>query len=164
MKINMNQLKNLTLGLVCLGMTACSTDKLDNSYDDLDKNSSANITFINALEDPASFYIKYKAINRSVFTDQYKAVDLLSQEISEPYVFQWNDALKNMEIGVLDTNSQLKTGNLDIEITENNNYWTIAWQEADIYKLSTFLKNEQNPAESFGVRILTSNANKIYRC
>lgn len=156
-------IKILGACLTSLWLSACggASDKIDDSLDKLEKNRHAGITFINALDEMAAFYIKPKSISHSVFTEQYQAVEILSGEVSSPYSYQWHQSLEETKFGVRDSNSQSKSTTLKKEVNQDGNYWLLAWQDEDEYQLSLFAKSQQNN-NNYSVRIFANQAFPIY--
>lgn len=151
------KIKSSTLALsIVFAVTGCGSDKIDKSLDDADKDKSANITFVNALDEMASFHVQIKALSRDVFSDKDKAADVAINEISSPYKYAWSDSLENTTFGVRDTNSQTKKSKLDQKLTADSNVFAVAWLSGANYKLSVFEKHTSVQADVYNVRIFAN--------
>ncbi|PAJ71761.1 hypothetical protein CJF42_24980 [Pseudoalteromonas sp. NBT06-2] len=153
------KIKSSTLALsIVFAVTGCGgSDKIDKSIDDAVKDISANITFVNALDEMASFHVQIKHLSRDVFSDKDKAADVAINEISSPYKHAWSDgSLKNTTFGVRDSNSQTKESKLDQELNADSNVFAVAWLSGTNYKLSVFEKQTSVQADVYNVRIFAN--------
>ncbi|GAA0372707.1 hypothetical protein GCM10009092_41220 [Bowmanella denitrificans] len=141
--------------LAALGMGACSSDQVDKAIDDRPKNRDTTITFVNALNDDAGFYLHPHAMFGDVFRDKYKAVDLLSEDYGS-YLYGWNKDYAKTTFGVRNKNSNNKSRKLDAHLADGGRTWVVAWMNGSNYELSVFDKSPRNRADIISVRVLAN--------
>ncbi|SFD26873.1 hypothetical protein [Pseudoalteromonas denitrificans] len=153
--------RNSALALsIVFTVTGCGggSDKVDTLLDDLTpKDKSANITFVNALDEMASFYVQIRDLNRDVFSDEDKASDIAVNEISSPYKHAWGESLNNTTFGVQDANSQTKKDTLNQELTADSNVFAVAWLSGTDYQLSVFDKQASDKADVYSIRVFANS-------
>ncbi len=142
----------LTMSL--LGLTAC-TDKIDDSLDEGDKDESADVTVVNAIDDTISFYSKIDTIHRDVLDEDQYRFDILPLQ-AENYEFEWYDHNDGEgKFGIKEANSQVRTATSRVELKENREYWAIAWTDDSRYRLSVFEKKSPILTTNYRVRLFT---------
>jgi len=161
--MNMVITKQLNVGMILallLAVTACggSSDKIiDNTH----KDKHADISFINGLDSSVAFHIKTRLLNRDVFDDKQKAVDVPRHGRSD-YRFRWISASKERsQIGVINSYDSSQSLKLNLEIKHKGNYWTIAWQSGDGYRLAVFNKSSSDEAGRFSVRVFSNTVQEV---
>jgi hypothetical protein len=144
---------------VVFAVSACGgSDKVDTLLDDLiPKDKSVNITFVNAVDEMASFYVQIRDLQRSIFSDEDKASDIAANEMSSPYEHAWGESLNNTTFGVQDTNSQSKRRSVDYELNDNSDVFAVAWLSGTDYRLSVFEKQASNTADIYSVRVFANS-------
>ncbi len=142
----------LTVSL--LGLTAC-TDKIDDSLDEGDKDESADITVVNAIDDSISFYSKIDSIHRDVLDEDQYRFDILPLQ-AEHYEFEWYDYNDGEgKFGIKEANSQVRTATTRVDLKEDREYWAIAWTDDSRYRLSVFEKRNPILTTNYRVRLFT---------
>ncbi|MBT1066048.1 hypothetical protein KJY73_20910 [Bowmanella sp. Y26] len=152
MKIGVEQITLLLLG--ALGIVACG-DQIDKSIDDRPKNRDTALTFVNALNDDARFYLQPQVMIGDVFQEKYKAADLLKNDYRS-YLYAWNKDHHKTTFGVRDNNSNNKQHKLDANLTDGGRTWVVAWMKGNDYQLSVFEKSPRNRSDTITLRVLAS--------
>ena len=139
---------------------------LSNFDDDIkaaEKNRSSTVTFINATNDMANFYARpLGIILDEVYESEYEVASLLKGEVSEPYIYRWNEHLSTSEFAIADSASITKKDKMEYTLENNNAYWGIAWIDNNKYSIS-ILNTMSNPDNnSYSIRFFSMSDQNIF--
>ena len=129
--------------------------------DDVTKKKEATISYINALDEQASFYVKKSSASGSIFNSEHLATTELRGDYSDGFKHKWTGVEKN-QLAVENTNTREYRANMQLSLDNNYNYWLVAYLEKKEYKLSFFQKSSSNRADSYRVRVLANDKLDIY--
>jgi hypothetical protein len=143
--------------IVMLSVTGCNTDAIT-------KNDS-RISYINALDEQATFYAKKRAVvdnnSDSVYHSKYKVASLISGDYSDEIKHKWY-LLDGSRFAVEDTNTRDKRVSIKKRLKDDRNYWLIAWLNAGDYELSLLRKSSSNRDGLYRVRVFANDSLAIY--
>lgn len=145
--------------VLALTLTACGSEENAKDINDwvIDvskKEKYAELTFVNMLDEMATFYGKTKQMNRDVF-DNRQQINSVSAGEGESHKFKWgagNQKKEEIRLGVADTNTLSYRGFVDIELEDTLEYWTVAWKDNEIIQLSAFKRTPVVPTTHYNLR------------
>jgi hypothetical protein len=151
------QIKHLSIACALIAtLGACGNSTLDKIVDKVEKNVSTNISYVNALENSTTFYLKSSVYNANVFAERFKIEELLAAQVSENHEHQW---IKGASQSVFAIENSITNGSrvsYNTELNENSDFWAIAWNEANDSVLSVFEREDNNKTGVYSVRIFTT--------
>ena len=140
---------------VLVGITACSGSSSDRVIDGLKKDKQATVSFVNAVNERATFYLKARILNRDTFDSENRVANVLSRNVDD-YIYKFNKTTEESRIGVRDAATQTKSATLDMDIDDKASYWVIAWLNGDAFRLSSFRKSTADETGVFKVRLFAN--------
>lgn len=155
--MNDSMIKTLTPILVTLSLCILSACKTSDSI----SNNDTQISYINALDEQASFYAKKDSNSSNVYDDENYVVSLLKNEVSEAVKHRWF-SLERTSFSVEDTNSRSIRTRIKSTLKDKNNYWLVAWLKENNYQLSLLKKVRSNRDNIYRVRLFTTDRFKVY--
>ena len=155
--VNNQQHKKLAVTLVmAITLSACG-GTADKIIDNINTNQSTNISYINALDNNTSFYLQSAIYNASVYESQFKTIELMSGEVSEVIPHDWIDGANESVFAIENSITNASRVSQDANITEQADYWVVAWSNVNESKLAVFEKKVSNTADMYSVRLLTTS-------
>lgn len=145
------------LTLLALLVSACgSSDKIvGDILDDIETKHSANISYVNGIDESVTFYIKSTVYPNSVFDNDHRIVNLQHTHASNEIKHKWIDGAKETEFAIADTNTASKKRIITRDLQDNQDYWSVAWMMDGDYQISLFNKLSSNQSGKFRVRVFT---------
>lgn len=134
-------------------LTGCNDDALT--------NNSATISYINALDKQATFYVKKGSDSSSVYSNKYKVTTLVQGDYSDEIKHKWF-GIQDSRFAVEDTNSRDEQVSIDYRLKDDRNYWSIAWLKNDEYNLSLFKRAPSNRDGLYRIRIFANDKLDVY--
>jgi len=128
-------------------MAGCSEESLT--------NNDANISYINALNEQATFYVKESTDSGSVYDNKYKTVTLMSGEFSDEIKHKWFGLVMS-NFAVEDTNTRDEQKSYNELLRDNRDYWVIAWLKNNDYKLSLLRKSASDNEGVYRIRVFAN--------
>jgi len=150
--------KTLLISSFIFLTTACGESAYDDTIDKLDKKYSADINYINAVNNSSTFYAKSNLYLRDVYHGDFEVVKLLAAGVSGSITHKWSSHGHKFEFATEDTNSGANTTDVRFDLTNQANYWAVAWLNNNNDTLSIFQKKTSSVSGVFSVRIF-ANAN-----
>ncbi|MBT8167504.1 hypothetical protein [Falsiruegeria litorea] len=138
---------------VMLTTSGCNTDE-SISYND------ARISYINALDEQVSFYVKKDGESGNLYNDKHHTIMLMKYDHSDEIKHKWFGYQKS-EFAVQDSNSKSSKAVIKKSLKDNEKYWLIAWLDSGHYKLSVVKKYPSSRDNVYRVRIFADSEYKV---
>lgn len=138
---------------ILLFITGCDGDALS--------KNDATISYINALDEQANFYVKKSSNSGSIYDCKHKAISLMRGENSDEIKHKWF-GLEKSELAVENTNNRKEQINIKEVLKDDRNYWLIAWLDGSDHKLSLFKKSSSSRDNLYRVRVFANNKLDVY--
>ncbi|MDU0353926.1 hypothetical protein RS130_08285 [Paraglaciecola aquimarina] len=152
--MNVKRKINLLFSMSFLAMlSACTEEALS--------NNDAEMSYINALDEQATFYIKKSSNDRDIYDSDYRTISLLSGEASYDIEHDWFSYEKSY-IGVEDTNTRSEQVYISTNLRDKRSYWVVAWLDNRDYDISVFQKRKSNMADVIRVRIFANDRYAVF--
>lgn len=123
--------------------------------------NDSKISYINALDEQATFFIKENGASGDVYSNKHRVISLLKETASGEIKHTWF-GFKQSEIAVEDTNTRSHYTSIKKTLRDKRNYWTIAWLDNNDYELSIFEKNTSNEDGVYRVRVFSDGQYPVY--
>ncbi|NTS77534.1 hypothetical protein HR060_11735 [Catenovulum sp. SM1970] len=152
--------KILTSVIICTALSACSKNDIDDSIDDVEKNRTSDIYFVNALDVTATFYVKNELMVNDLYKSQFDRGDVESNAVSNTFEYDWNKQHDDTEFGVRDTNSSAKLAKQKHKLKDNRDFWSIAWRSEGNNprnQLSVIEKRAADQNDVLSIRVFASS-------
>lgn len=153
--------KTALISSLIIVLSACGSDKYDDSVDKLEQNRSSELVFVNTMDEMVTFYVKNSIKWKEIFDDNYKVLDLVKNSSSEPNKYTWHDDLNNSYFGVQDTNSKVNKAHVEVELKNGIDFFVVSWESSNEYKISVLEKKPSNTSDVFRIRVFTDSDMKI---
>jgi hypothetical protein len=144
-------------------LSACGeSDKIaDELLEEIDTDSYANVTVINTLDRAVAIHIKNELFNREVFNSDFKKIEVLAENFSESYRYEWVSDNDKSEFGVLDANNGENRASAEITLDDETDYWVVAWQNGQSRAINIFEQEQAPEADKYKVRVFADGAYTI---
>ena len=144
-------------------LSACGeSDKIaDELLEEIDTDSYANVTVINTLDRAVAIHIKNELFNREVFNSDFKKLEVLAENFSESYRYEWVSDNDKSEFGVLDANNGENRASAEITLDDETDYWVVAWQNGQSRAINIFEQEQAPEADKYKVRVFADGAYTI---
>lgn len=142
-------------------LITASIVSLSGCNDDAVSNNDATISYINGLDEEATFYIKKSSASSSVYHNKHKAVSLLSGDYSDEIRHKWF-GLEMTQLAVEDTNARDEQVSIKQLLKDDRDYWLISWLNGRDYELSLLKKASSNRDGLYRVRVFANDKLDIY--
>ena len=151
-------------GLFVLLVTGCgSADKvISDVVDNIKTRHKAQITYVNASENMASFYIKSTVNPLSVYDDKFFVTSLRENSFSEFVTHSWIDGAFEAEFAAFDTNTEQNRTNFKRNLSADTDYFALLWFGTTGHQISVI---ERKPAVSpsvYTLRLFTASPVQIF--
>jgi hypothetical protein len=153
MKFINKKMVSMILTASMISLTGCNDDAIT--------NNQATISYINALDEQATFYIKKSSASSSVYSNKHKVVSLMSGEASNEIRHEWF-GFETSRLAVEDTNGRDEQESITELLKDDRDYWLIAWINGRDYKLSLLKKSSSDQDGLYRVRVFSNEKLDIY--
>lgn len=138
------------------GITACGGSANDIIIDGLDKKYDANISYVNAIDDATTFYLKSRLYIKSVYDSDFEIIDLTTGSASRPITHKWSSLGHKSLFAIEDSNSGKNYADFTYSLDNNESYWAVAWLDNNTETISVFKKKPLDKNDVFKVRIFAN--------
>jgi len=145
--VNMRTSALVLATVTTMFMAGCSEESLT--------NNDANISYINALNEQATFYVKESTDSGSVYDSKYKTVTLMPGDFSDEIKHKWFGLVMS-NFAVEDTNTRDEQKSFNEMLRDNRDYWVIAWLKNNDYKLSLLRKSASDNEGVYRIRVFAN--------
>ncbi len=142
-------------------LTTAATLFITGCDDDSITNNDATISYINALDEQATFYVKKSSVSASVYDNKHKTVSLMRGDSSDNIRHKWF-GLEMSRFAAEDTNSRDEQVSIKELLKDDRDYWLVAWLNGRDYKLSLLRKSSSDRDGIYRVRIFANDKLDIY--
>lgn len=144
-------------------LSACGeSDKIaDEILEELDTDSYADVVVINTLDRAVAVHIKNELFNREVFNSDFKKLEVLAENFSENYRYEWVSDNDKSEFAILDANNGENRASKEVTLDNEGNYWVVAWQNGQSRAVNVFEKEQAPEADKYKVRVFADGAYSI---
>jgi len=154
--IKKHGIKVLTVMALAAGITACGGSANDRIIDSLDKKYDANISYVNAIDDATTFYLKSRLYVKSVYDNDFEIIELTTGNASQPIKHKWSSSGHKSIFAIENSNSGKNLTDIKYNLDNNESYWAVAWLDNNDETISVFEKNPRNQSDVFKVRIFAN--------
>lgn len=154
----MKSLKNIIASIV---LTPTALFAITGCNDDALTNNSATISYINALDKQATFYVKESSDSSSVYLNKHKVTTLIQGDYSDELRHKWF-SIQESRFAVEDTNSRDEQMSIEYRLKDDRDYWSVAWLNNDEYNLSLFKRVSSDRDGLYRVRIFANDKLDVY--
>lgn len=140
-------------------LSACgSSDKIiSDVIDDIDTDHQTKINYVNGLGQSTIFYTKSTVYPNSVFNSDHRVVEIMANDASNLITHKWINGARQTEFAIEDSNSASARKSTIIDLQDNKEYWSVAWQHGGEHELSIFAKESANTANQYSVRVFANS-------
>jgi len=154
--ITKNGLKTLAVITLAAGVSACGGSANDRIIDSLDKKYDANISYVNAIDDATTFYLKSRLYAKSVYDNDFKIIEITTGTASRPIKHKWSSSGHKSIFAIENSNSGRNLTDIKYSLDNNESYWAVAWLDNNEETISVFEKKPLNQSDVFKVRIFAN--------
>lgn len=160
--IKMSKIKRIALNsaltlAVTIILGACGGGTTDKIIDQIDTEHSAKVSYINALDDSTTFYLKSTVYNSGLFDSQFEIVDLMESEVSEEIVHEWINGANQTMFGIENSYTSDSRASDVFDLEDNENYWAVSWDRLGENKVSVLHRMKHDLPGFYSVRIFTTS-------
>lgn len=144
-------------------LSACGeADKIaDKILEEIDTDSYADIAVVNTLDRSIAVHVKSELFNREVFNNDFKILEVLAENVSENYRYEWVSDNDKTEFAIQDSNNGDNRASIEITIDDEADYWVVAWQDGQTRTVNVFEKEQAPEANRYKVRVFADGAYTI---
>jgi hypothetical protein len=144
-------------------LSACGeSDKIaDEILEELDTDSYADVVVINTLDRAVAVHIKNELFNREVFNSDFKKLEVLAENFSENYRYEWVSDNDKSEFAILDANNGENRVSNEVTLEDEGDYWVVAWQNGQSRAVNIFEREQTPEADKYKVRVFADGAYTI---
>lgn len=144
-------------------LSACGeSDKIaDEILEEIETDSYADIAVVNTLDRAIAVHIKSELFNRDVFNNDFKHLEVLSEDVSENYRYEWVSDNDKTEFAIQDANNSENRTSKEITLDDREDYWVVAWQDGQSRTVNIFEKEQAPEANKYKVRVFADGAYTI---
>ena len=144
-------------------LSACGeSDKIaDEILEELDTDSYADIAVVNTLDRAVAVHIKSELFNRDVFNNDFKKLEVLTEDVSENYRYAWVSDNDKTEFAIQDANNGENRASIETTLDDGSDYWVVAWQDGQSRTVNLFEKEQAPEAGRYKVRVFADGAYTI---
>ncbi len=154
-------MKFLKSKISAMMLTAAAAIFITGCDSDATTNNDASISYINALDEQATFYVKKSSASTSVYHNKHKTVSLMRGDSSDEIRHKWF-GLEMSRFAVEDTNSRDEQVSIKKLLKDDRDYWAIAWLNGRDYELSLLTKSSSDRNGLYRIRVFANEKLDIY--
>lgn len=153
----------VTLCSSLLLLSACGeSDKIaDEILEEIDTDAYADIAVVNTLDRAVAVHVKSELFNREVFNSDFKRLDVLAEDVSENYRYEWVSDNDKTDLGIQDANNGENRVSKEVTLDDEEDYWVVAWQDGQSRAVNIFEKEQAPEVDRYKVRVFADGAYTI---
>jgi hypothetical protein len=157
MKVVMNNGKKIVFlsGLI-IGLSACGSS-YDDILDTMEKKYNAKISYINAVADSTTFFLKSNRYTKDVYNSDYRVVELGVNESSREITHEWASGGESSKFAIEDTNSKVNLDTTKLSLEHKEKYWAVAWRDSSNDVISVFKKKISDTDGVYKIRVFANS-------
>ncbi|WP_339723191.1 hypothetical protein [uncultured Paraglaciecola sp.] len=144
-------------------LSACGeSDKIaDEILEELETDSYADIVVVNTLDRAVAVHVKSELFNRDVFNSDFKRLEVLAEDLSENYRYEWVSDNDKTDFAIQDANNGENRVSKEVTLDDKEDYWVVAWQDGQSRTVDIFEKEQASEADKYKVRVFADGAYTI---